>query len=83
MAPRVDFMYDSYHDPSIKVQERDRQGVTESTVSITGPDQRRPRDCQKALLSLSFNQTLVRFLVADWSSERPFDLLWDHQVYLA
>ena len=48
LANRVDFVCDSYYAPSIKSFERERRGLTESTISITGPDQHRPRDWQKA-----------------------------------
>ena len=83
MAPIIDFVCDTYHDQSIKAAERNRRGLNESIITITGPDQKRPRDWQHALRSPSFNQALMRFLSADWSRDKHAIQLQNHQVYFA
>ena len=45
MAPRVDFVCENYQNPSIKDIERIRHGAVETTFTITGPEQKRPRVC--------------------------------------
>ena len=49
----VDLVCDTYQTPSVKDVEHTRRGDVEATYIITGPQQKRPRDWQKALGSSS------------------------------
>ena len=51
MSERVDFVTDSYQSPPIRDMECDRRGACEAGYSIKGPQQKRPTECQKALIS--------------------------------
>ena len=52
MAPRVDFVCDSYISPSLKDIERIRQGNSEQIFSITGPEQTRSRLAKVSQVSI-------------------------------
>ena len=49
LSVRVDLVGDTYHTPSVKDVEHTRRGDVEATYIITGPQQKHPRDWQKAL----------------------------------
>ena len=82
MAPEVHFVCDVYKEPSIKHLERSRRGEEDLTFSITGPEQKRPRDWQKALKSPKFKAAFFRFLAAEWERQRYLRLLGNHIVFL-
>ena len=65
---RIDLICDTYINPSIKDTEHQKRGVNESLYSITGPQQRCPKDFLKLFLSPSFKTALFRFLVTEWKS---------------
>ena len=67
LAPKVQFVCDAYKTPSLKEEERNRRGDTEITYSITGPDQKRPKDWQKTLRSPRFKEALFIFLSQEWT----------------
>ena len=70
--------------PSIKELEHARRGREEElSFSVTGADQKRPKDWQHALNSPSFKTAFFRFLSVDWQNESHADVLRDHDVYLA
>ena len=84
MSPRVDFVCDTYITPSIKELEHTRRGSEEElSFSVTGADQKRPKDWQHALNSPSFKTAFFRFLSVDWQNESHADVLRHHEVYLA
>ena len=82
MSERTDFVCDTYKDPSLKEPERNRRGAAELTFSITGPDQKRPRDWQQALKSASFKTALFRFFAVEWSNNSYAGFLVGHQVLI-
>lgn len=53
LSPQVDFVTDTYIQPSIKDFERESRG-TGLNAKIGGPHQKRPKDFAKALKSASF-----------------------------
>ena len=79
-SKRVDIVFDTYEEPSIKGCECDRRGVEETVYMIAGPDQVRPKDIAKALKSPSFKQQLPRFLLKDWASEHHVSILNDRSL---
>ena len=81
MAPRVDFVCDSYISPSLKDIERIRRGNSEQIFSITGPEQTRPRDWQKSLKSPSFNRALIRFLAIEWKKDQYSSILEKSELF--
>ena len=84
MSPKVDFVCDTYITPSIKELEQTRRGREEElSFSVTGADQKRPKDWQHALNSPLFKTAFFRFLSVDWQNESHADVLRDHEVYLA
>ena len=68
-SKRVDILFDTYEEPSIKEGEHERRGASATVYRITGPDQIRPRDIVSALKSPSFKQQLPRFLAKDWAEQ--------------
>ena len=80
---RVDIIFDTYEEPSIKEAEHQRRAAEATVYRITGPEQIRPRDMEKALRSPSFKQQLPRFLVKDWGEQWYYSALEGREVYLA
>jgi len=68
-SKRVDIVFDTYEEPSIKGSEHDRRGAEGSVFVITGPEQVRPRSIEKALKSSSFKQQLPQFLLKEWAGQ--------------
>ena len=83
MSNTVHFVCDTYVTPSLKTSERDRRGAQDMSFAVTGTDQKRPKDWQRALQSPSFNNAFFRYLADDWKSSRHADTLRNHDVYLA
>lgn len=81
-SERVDIVFDTYEEPSIKDCERDRRGAEETVYLIHGPEQVRPKDFGKALKSSSFKQQLPRFLMKDWAEQHHAPALTDREVFL-
>ena len=82
MSGRVDFVCDSYISPSIKESERNRRGAAEVTFTITGPEQKRPRDWQQALKSSSFKTGFFHFLSIEWRKRSYAHIIEGHHVYI-
>ena len=83
MSPRVDFICDTYLTPSIKDAEHTCRGENEAVFTITGPQQKRPKDWQKALRSASFKTAFFRFLFDEWCDVYYVETLNDHGLYLS
>lgn len=81
-SKRIDILFDTYEEPSIKGSERQRRGAEDTLYHITGADQIRPRNIDKALKSTFFKQELPRFLRKDWSQQWHATSLENRQVYL-
>ena len=74
MSPRVDLVFDTYCTPSVKDVEHGRRSADDCMYTITGPEQKRPQDWQKALRSAAFKTAFFRFLLDEWT--RHADLLY-------
>ena len=61
MAPQVHLIGDSYLSLSRKDAEHQRHGSDEAVFGVTGSEQRRPKDWQKALRSPSFKTSFFCF----------------------
>ena len=83
MSRRVDFVCDTYTTVSIKQHERERRGQDGVIFSITGPEQKRPKDWQQALRSQSFKMAFVRFLAEEWQNPCHATDLRGHEILLA
>lgn len=75
-------MCDVYRNPSIKEVEWNRRGGGDIIISITGPEQKRPRDWQQALKCPSFNVALIRFLAEEWRGPQNAGYLSGKKIYL-
>ena len=82
MSNRIDFVCDTYHSPSIKDLERKNRRSSSTEFSITGPEQKRPKDFTGALLSGNFKTALFKFLAEQWSNECYKSVLFGHKLYL-
>lgn len=82
MAPRTDFVCDTYVTPTIKEAERNRRGAQEITFAVTGAEQKRPQNWQTALQSSSFKTAFLRFLAAEWQKQRYAIILKDHTIFM-
>ncbi len=82
MAKDVHLVCDTYASPSIKDAERDRRGPEDMVYTITGTDQRRPKEWQKALRSSTFKTSVFKFLAMDWMKHTYADILTNHRVLL-
>ena len=80
MFERVDMICDTYGSPTVKDIEHARRS-DETSYPITRPEQQRPKDWQKALLSASF-KTFLRFLAEQWTRHSNIKVLAGHDVYL-
>jgi len=63
--------------------ERGKRGAEDSTFSITGADQKRPKEWQQALCSASFKTSFFQFLSREWNQDNYAMILKGHRVYLA
>ena len=82
MSERVDVICDIYGSPTVKDIEHARRS-DETSYTITGPEQQRPKDWQKALLSASGKTSFLRFLAKQWTQHSDIKVLAGHGVYLA
>ena len=81
LARCVHFVCDTYRSPSIKQSERLLRDSHEADIKVTGPEQKRPKDFQKALRSGKFKTSLLRFLSQEWSRDCYASQLEGHGIY--
>ena len=81
-SKRIDIAFDTYEEPSIKDCERERRGAKEQRYVISGPDQIRPKNIEKALKSSSFKRGLPEFMMDDWAGEQYRHILEGRIVFL-
>lgn len=81
LSERVDFVCDTYKSPTIKHAERVLRDSNEADIKVTGPDQKRPKDFQKALQSEKFKTSLLRYLAQEWRRECYAPILHGHHIY--
>ena len=78
----VHVVCDTYPDkPSIKDSEHDSRGHSELPYRITGSDEKRPTDLEKALRSSVFKRELLMFLKEEWTSEIYAPYFAGHRFY--
>ena len=84
-AKRIDFVCDTYKHPSVKDVERDRRGDLHGLTAlvVTGPEQHRPVEYQKALRSDEFKTSLLAFLSVEWLDDQYAPILRGHQLFFA
>ena len=82
MSPRVDLVFDTYCTPSVKDVEHGRRSADDCMYTITGPEQKRPKDWQKALRSAAFKTAFFRFLLDEWTRHADIAVLTNHKVYI-
>lgn len=84
LAKTVHLVFDTYKEPSIKAYERDsRAGHVECLdIKITGAEQKRPKDFQKALRSSRFKVALMNFLICEWKRSEYASILGDCQLFV-
>ena len=83
LSTRVDMICDVYRTPSIKDLEHCVRSADDAAYSITGRDQRRPKEWQKALRSANFKTAFLKFLAQDWTENADKSTLAGHHIYLA
>ena len=83
MSQRVNLVAEQYKSPSIKDVERERRGVNDTIFKINGPEQKRPSEWQKCLLSPSFKTSIMKFLSCEWMRPCYAPILEGHTLYLA
>ena len=66
-SKRVDIVFDTYEEPSIKGMERERRGIR--AMGTTRPQQTRPADFNEALKSPTFKRELPTFLLNEWKEQ--------------
>ena len=64
---RINVVFDTYRQPSIKEAERIRRGTEKRDFVITGPEQLRPTNFQEGLKSQSLKSRLPKFLAQEWA----------------
>ena len=82
---RVDIVFDTYLDPSVKDVEHERRcgGAGDADYTITGPSQKRPKDWKKALRSITFKTALCKFLFNEWRQHANINVVSGHDIYVA
>jgi len=83
MAEQVHLVCDTYVNPSINEIERDKRGAEETIFSITGAEQRRPKEWQQALLSASFKISSFVFLQKNRELSSIQIFCWTIKFFLA
>ena len=83
IAPRVDFVCDTYRSPSIKNAEQKKRGASDLDITITGPSQKRPKDLKGALISSKFKSELLSFFSTEWSKDTYAEVLRGHDLYVS
>ncbi len=78
----VHLIFDDYPELSLKDAERVKRGIDEREFAITGPEQKRPKDLEKALKSRSFKTQLPSFLAKQWQNQEYGPILRDCRLHL-
>ena len=81
LTKRVDIVFDTYAEPSIKDCERSKTGASEKEYVVSGPEQRR-LSMKDALKSASFKTQLPTFILNEWQKPAYAPILADRHVYL-
>ena len=81
-AQRTDVVSDTLESGWIKECERERRGADAVRYTMSGPDQIRPKDLDKALKSPSFKEQLPQFLMRDWAEQYHAQALSGRELYL-
>ena len=81
-SKRVDIVFDTYEEPSIKGMERERRGTCDRNYKIIGPQQTRPVDFNEALKSPSFKRELPTFLLNEWKEQAYAHIIHERHVYV-
>ena len=81
-SKRVDIVFDTYEEPSIKGMERERRGACDRNYKIIGPQQTRPADFNEALKSPSFKRELPTFLLNEWKEQAYAHIIHERHVYV-
>ena len=81
-AQRTDVVSDTLESGWIKECERERRGADAVRYTMSGPDQIRPKDLDKALKSPSFKEQLPQFLMRDWAEQHHAQALSGRELYL-
>ena len=81
-SKRVDIVFDTYEEPSIKGMERERRGTCDRNYKIIGPQQTRPADFNEALKSPSFKRELPTFLLNEWKEQACAHIIHERHVYV-
>ena len=81
-SKRVDIVFDTYEEPSIKGMERERRGACDRNYKIIGPQQTRPGDFNEALKSPSFKRELPTFLLNEWKEQAFAHIIHERHVYV-
>ena len=77
------FVTDKWIEPSIKDCERiNRSGSCTTTFSVKGPAQKRPTNWIAALRSNTFKESLIEFLVNQWTDNEYVTTLGDKILYV-
>lgn len=83
IAPRIDFVCDTYRCPSIKTTKQKKHEASKLDITITGPNQKRPKDLKQALTSSKFKSELLSFLTTEWSKDKYAEVLQGHDLYVS
>ncbi len=83
LAQRVDFICDTYSDrPSIKDMEHTAWSSDAQTLfTVSGPEQKRPKEFQALLDSSPFKRVLLQFLADEWQKTIYSDQICGNQLY--
>ena len=81
-SKRVDIVFDTYEEPSIKGTESERRGTCDRNYKIIGPQQPRPADFNEALRSTSFKRELPTFLLNEWKEQAYANIIHERHVYV-
>ena len=79
---RVDLLFDTYAEPSIKDSERLRRNETDQGYIISGADQRCPKKFADALKSRSFKQGVPNFFASEWAKPEYASMIGNRKIYL-
>ncbi len=79
----IDFVCDTYSEsPWIKDLEHSARGCNESSFTVTGPEQKRPKEFQVLLDSAKFKRTFLKFLAEEWQKPIYADIIRGKQLYV-
>ena len=81
-SKRVDIVFDTYEEPSIKGMERERRGTCDRNYQIIGPQQNCPPDFNEALKSPSLKRELPIFQLNEWKEQAYARIIHARHVYV-